>query len=214
MPNPLAIANIGGGLLKAGIGYFQNRKGNKLLKKLQYPTQVIPSAIRENKKQAEIDAATGLPQEQYNKAMKNIQRNQLAKLRVGMDRNSGISLISSLADIENDAIGDLDAADAQARILNKRNLQGVNNTYGNWQNQVWQNNVKDKYDRDYDYAMSLKGQGGSNLASGADSILAGTGYGLAGGFRKSGTRKRTATSNNEPDTTNWNEYSNSGSAPI
>lgn len=203
MANPyMAAAQAAGGLLKTGIGIFQNIKGNKLLKKLVDPTMVVPSAIRENKKQAELDAATGLPQEQYNKAMKNIQRNQLAKLSAGSDRNSGLSLISSLADIESDAVGQLDAADAAARTANKRNLQSVNNTFGNWQHQVWKTNVKDKYDRDYNYAMSLKGMGGQNIAGGADSFMAGIGSGLIGKKKRGGGNSYTTNA----DSTN-EEYS-------
>lgn len=180
MPIPLlAAAAAGSGLLKGGLGIFQNAKGNKLLKKLQYPTEVIPPAIKQNKVQAEIDANVGTPSEQYNKSIKNIQRNQLLSLSKGREGRFGLGLVAALNDNSNEALGELDAQDAANRVANKRNLQTVNNNYGQWQDKVWQNNVKDKYDRDYNYAMSLKGVGGQNIASGADSFLSGAGYGLA-----------------------------------
>lgn len=184
-----------GGLMKFGIGYFQNRKANKLLKGLQYPTQSIPSAIRQNKSQAELDANTGMPSEQYNLAMKNFQRNQLAGLRAGMDRNAGVGLITSLNDNLNTATGNLDAKSAQIRMQNKRNLQDVNNIYGGWQDRIWRNNVKDKYDRDYNYAMSLKGAGNQNMIAGADSFIGSMGSG-------SGRKKK------EEDNTMWTDSSN------
>lgn len=178
-----AIAEAASGLIKGGIGIWQNIKGNKLLKKLQTPTEVIPSAIKENKAQAELDANTGLPQEQYNNSIKNLQRNQMAALSSGADRRTGLSLITALNDNANNATADLDAADAQARLQNKRQLQTVNNNYGQWQNKVWQNNVKEPFERDREYAMSLKGQGGSNIVSGADSLVSGgLSYGASGGF--------------------------------
>lgn len=181
--DPMSIASLAGGLIKGGIGYFQKRKANKLLKNLQYPTEVIPSAIRENKKQAEMDANIGMPSEQYNLAMKNFGRNQLAGLKAGADRNAGVGLITALNDNMNTATGNLDARSAEMRTQNKRNLQTVNNTYGQWQDKVWTNNVKDKYNRDYNYAMSLKGAGNQNLLAGVDSGVSG-GLGMIGTFGK------------------------------
>lgn len=198
--DPISIANIGSGLIKAGVGYFQDRKANKLLNNLQYPNQSIPSAIKENKAQAELDANIGMPSEQYNLAMKNFQRNQLAGLRSGADRNAGVGLITALNDNMNTATGNLDAKSAEIRMQNKRNLQGVNNVYGNWQDRVWQNNIKDKYNRDYNYGMSLKGMGQQNMLAGLDSGLAG-GLGMigSGGFGGAGKKKSNSNSLYEED---------------
>ncbi len=179
-----AIAQGVGGLIKGGIGIFQNAKANKMLKKLQYPTMSVPSAIRENKVQAELDANVGLPSEQYNNAMKNIQRNQVNSLAYGANSRMGLGLVSALNDNANNATAELDAADAAARMSNKAALRGVNSELGNWQHQVWKNNVKDKYDRDYEYAMNLKGAGRQNTMSGVDSLAAaGLSFGQSGGFK-------------------------------
>lgn len=184
--NPwIAGAQAVGGLVKGAIGVGQNIKANKMLRKLKYPTEVIPSAIKQNKTQAEIDANVGTPSEQYNKSMKDIQRNQLLALSRGREGRFGLGLVAALNDNSNQAIGELDAEDAQNRIINKRNLQSVNNNYGQWQDKVWQNNIKDKYQRDYDYAMSLKGAGNTNVTSGIDSLLAAGGTALSGGMGRS-----------------------------
>lgn len=173
---PIAAAlQAGSGILKGGIGIWQNIKANKALKKLQYANMSIPTAIEENKKQAEIDASVGMPQEQYNRAINNIRSNQINSLMAGNNSRTGIGLIAAINDSANDATAQLDAADAAARAANKRNLQGVNSEYGQWQQKVWQNNVKDKYDRDYNYNMGLKGAGWQNIIGGVDRLgVAGT----------------------------------------
>ena len=179
--NPyIAGAQALGGILKTTAGIIQTGKANKLLKGLQFPNEQIPQEITDA-------AATGLPSEQYNLAMKNIQRNQLAVLRGSQDRRGGLGLISGIQTGSNDATEKLDAQNAAARQQNQFRL-------ASWKDRVWQNNIKDKYNRDYGYAMSLKGMGNQNTWGGFDQILgagataAGNGMfgGSGGGYGQNG----------------------------
>lgn len=162
-------ASILGGVIKGLVGGGQRRKGRKLLDSLQYPEEKIPTEI--------TDAAnTGLPSEQYNQAMRNIQRQQLTALKSSQDRRGGLSVIPTIQQGTNDATLNLDVANANARQQNQFRLAG-------WKDKVWQNNVKDKYNRDYAYGMGLLGQGNQNLYNGIDQGIAGAGmigYGLYG----------------------------------
>lgn len=167
--NPyVAGAQALGGIIKSVVGFGQASKGNRLLKGLVYPTETIPTEITDA-------AATGLPSEQYNQAMKNIQRNQLVALRGSQDRRSGVALISNIQQGTNDATLNLDAKNAEARQSNQFRL-------ASWKDKVWQHNVRDKYNRDYDYAMKLKGMGNQNLYGGVDQIAGGAALGASGGL--------------------------------
>lgn len=183
-----AIASAAGGLINAGIGFVQRAKGKKLLRQAgEAPDMSIPNEVLQNQKMAESRANTGLPQEQYNNAMKNLQRNQMMALRAGQDRRGGLSLISGSQQAMDDGTLKLDVADANARMQNERTLYGVNNTVGNWRNKVWQNNVGDKWARKYQYAQSLLGAGNQNASTGANQLVgAGALYGGMGGFNGRG----------------------------
>ena len=151
-----AAAQGVGSLIGLIAGGKQKREGRKMLKGLQYPTEQIPTEITNA-------AATGLPSEQYNMAMKNIQQQQLMALRGAHDRRSGIGLIPQIQEGTNNATLNLDAKNAEVRQANQFRLAG-------WKDKVWQNNIKDKYDRDYSYAQNLIGYGNQNTMAGLDQL--------------------------------------------
>lgn len=183
------IASAAGGLLNTGIGIAQRAKGRKLLKQLgDSPQERIPNAVLQNQQLATNAANTGIPQEQYNNAMKNIQRQQLMALKGSADRHGVLGSIGAITQAGLDATGNLDARDAAARQQNQRTLYSINNQVGNWQDRVWQNNVNNPYMRKYQYANSLLGIGNQNATTGADQLLgAGALYGGSGGFRSNKT---------------------------
>ena len=67
--------------LKAGQGIFQGIKGNKLAKQNIRPTYEIPKEFQQNLAIAENMGRIGLPQQEYNRAQQNFQRNQASALR-------------------------------------------------------------------------------------------------------------------------------------
>lgn len=184
-----------GSLINAGVGIAQRSKGKKLLKQAgEAPDMAIPNEVLQNQKLAQLRANTGLPSEQYNNAIKNLQRNQLIALRGGQDRRAGLSLISGGQQAMDDATLKLDVADANARMQNEKVLFGANNNLASWRNKVWQNNVGDKWARKYSYANSLLGIGNQNAMTGINQFIgAGALYGGTGGFNRSSTGE---TSNN------------------
>lgn len=175
-------AKLLGGLFKGIVGGGQKRKGRKLLNSLTDPVEAIPQEEIENQNLARQQAATGLPSDQYANAMKNIQRQQLVALRGAHDRRGGLGLIGGIQQGTNDATLNLDVADSKQRIANQNNLMNVNNRLAGWKDKVWQNNVKDKYNRDRSYAMGLIGSGNQNVASGLDDAISGAGMGANGLF--------------------------------
>lgn len=170
-----AVSQGIGSLINLGVGIAQRAKGKKLLKQLgEAPAESIPNEILQNQKQAQLNANVGLPSEQYNNAMKNLQRNQMIALRGASDRRGALSILSNSQQAMDDGTLKLDVADANARMQNQRTLYGINNTVGNWRDKIWQNNVNNPYMRKYQYAQSLLGAGNQNATTGADQ-LAGAG---------------------------------------
>lgn len=174
------IAQGVGGLISGISGLVQRARGRRLLKSLQYPTEAIPQEVLQNQQLAQLRANTGLPSEQYNQAMQNIQRQQMTALNSSNDRRGGLSLLAGLQQGANDATLNLDVSNAKARLANQSQLMSANTQVANWRDKIWQNNVKDKYNRDYNYAMSLLGQGGQNEVSGLDKLATGGIMALSG----------------------------------
>lgn len=172
--------NLVGGLVKGIVGKSQKNQGNKILSGLQYPTESVPGEEIQNQNLAQQQAGTGLPSDQYEQAMRNIQRQQLVSIQGSQSRRGGLGSIAGIQQGTNDATLNLDTADAKQKIANQNNLMKVNNSLASWKDKVWQNNVKGKYNQQYNYGMGLVGQGNQNLVGGVDQSIAGGGQAAYG----------------------------------
>lgn len=161
---------------------------------------------------ATLRAATGLPSEQYNQAMKNLQRQQLMSLRGASDRRGGLSLLAGNQQAYNDALLNLDVANAKARIGNENTLYKINQNVAGWKDKVWSNNVRDKWNRKYQMANTLIGYGNQNASNGTDQLLAG-GISALGGLnfgRRSATSGGAGSSGGEGVSGNWRDIISGG----
>lgn len=175
------IANIAGGLVSGVAGLFQKRKAKKMLDGLQRPQYSIPQEILKSQKMAEMAANEGLPSAQYNNAMKNIQRQQANAISAATDRRGGLMAVSKIQQASNDAVGNLDAQDAQARMQNQKTLYGVSGQTAQYRDKAFQINQMQPYQQKRDYAMSVMGAGNQNLMSGVDKALGGVGMLIGNG---------------------------------
>jgi hypothetical protein len=111
----------------------------------------------------------------------------MVALRNAGDRRGGLASVAATQQAMNDAVLNLDVANAKARLQNQNTLFGVNSNVANWKNRQWQNNVKDKWDRKYQYGMSLIGAGNQNATTGINQVAgAGLGFASNGGFKRRG----------------------------
>jgi len=184
----MSMAIIGGvvGILGAGYGVYsgarQKSKAKKELARLneEQPIETIPKEIVQNQELASLRAKTGLPSEQYVQAMKNIQRQQARTLRAANDRRMGLNVLSSIDDNTQRAQGNLDVANAKARQENEKVLMDVNNQVGNWKKGIYDRNVRQVWNRNFDYNMGLLGAGNQNISNSIAS-----GLGVAGALASS-----------------------------
>lgn len=176
-----SIASGIGGIVSGIFGGGQKKEGKKLLKEIgESPNESIPTEVLQNQKMAQARANQGLPSEQYSQAMRNLQRQQVMQLRNAHTRRGGLATIAGGQQDYNNGLLNLDVTNANAKMQNERALYGVNNTVGNWRDKVWQNNVKDVWNRKYQMANSLLGKGNQNVSKGIDSV-ASAGIGLLSG---------------------------------
>jgi len=188
--NPYGMAaQAASGILSAGIGLLQRGQANRWLKRNPEQQEAMPLEVKRNQQLAEIGANVGMPQEQYNRAMKNIQRQQLFALRKAQDLGGGkaLSILGGLNEQGNDAVAALDARDAQMRVDNQGRLIGVNDNVANWKSQLFDRNIRQAWLRKYQQMMGQLGSGNQNLTGGIDKLAAsGIGY-LSGRNRGYGT---------------------------
>lgn len=210
----LAFGPIGaavGGLIGGGIGYLegasQKRQANKLLSQNQYKPLGVPNEIYENQQIARNQALQGLPSQQYNQAMQNIQRQQQQAIQQAGDRRAGIGSIGGIQQRADDAYANLDVANANARLENRRQLFGINNQVAGYKNEAWQQNELNRQ-RNYDYGQRLLGAGNANEFGALDSGLAAltnlTGRGLFGSYRTQNPLRYGAGGGGNPNDVNVN----------
>lgn len=152
-------------VLKAGQGIMQGIKGNKLAKQNKRPTYEIPNEFKQNLAIAENMGRIGLPQQQYNQAQQNFQRNQASALRQ-FNRMGNPRGLAGIVRAGNDATMGLDVADAQARMSNQRNAMGYRSQIGQQQlaKQNW--DKMQLFGEKADAAAALQGAGRQNVMGG------------------------------------------------
>lgn len=168
--NPIGLGiAAGAGLLKAGLGFLQQAKGKKMLKKTVDPGYVIPSAYGKNVGQAEQMAKSGLSPQEYNLASTNIQRGSQAGLRQLGRMSNPFAGIAGLARSQSDSFSKLDASNASARRQNILQAMGARREMAGQQlaqQQYAQNRYFDKVNE----AQSRIGAGTQNLMGGISDI--------------------------------------------
>lgn len=185
------VAGVGqsvSGLIGGIVGLGQRRQARRLLRNLHRPTYNIPNEVLQNQKMAQLAANQGLPSAQYAQAMQNISRQQNQALQNTMDRRGGLMTIAQNQQSANDAMLNLDVANANARLQNQRTLYGVNSDLAGYRDKAFEVNQMQPYQQKFQYANSLLGAGNQNIMGGIDKIIGGTlgAFGGGGGGSSSG----------------------------
>jgi len=168
-----AVAGLG---LKAYEGLHQDHEANQIQKNLKDPTYNIPAEFLQNKNIAAQMAQIGMPQQQYNNATNQIQANQAAAIAAASNSNNPSGAIAKIQGQTNAATGNLNAEDAAARQNNQRYSLQQNAAYGDQELAKQQNDVFDKYTRNFNLMQAYRGAGTQNLMGAASDAtsLAGT----------------------------------------
>lgn len=185
------VNNWAGGTATMLLGLNQYYKGKKMLKNNQRPTYSIPDEVRQNLTQAQQDALQGLPEEQRQMFLSNIQRGSAMGLNQLSGRKAGIAGVAALNQNQNDAYANLLSMDSQARMQNKGILMNQRQNMADYKDQAFQINKLNPYYEKQAEGLAMKGAGMQNLANGyqiagsgsaSNSANPDTGGGVGGGM--------------------------------
>lgn len=173
--------SAGLGVLGAGAKIFsgisQNKKANEIEKNNPRPDYVIPDQFKQNYALAKQMAQVGLPQQQYQNQMNNINQNQAGALQnLSRSANQGANL-AAIVRGGDAATNNLNAQDAAARQGNQRYAIQQNSVLGGQELAKQQSDKFDKYTENYNRAAALRGAGNQNIYGGAGDLA---GLGAAG----------------------------------
>lgn len=163
MAFPIALAAAAVPSLVKGIsGLLGIGKGNRMAKRNVRPVEQVNPLIAQNAAMAENMARTGLPQEQFNISNQGLQRNLSAGVRsLGRSANPSAGL-ASIVRAGNDAVLNLGAQDAQARMQNQRFAFGQRAQLANEQNRVFDWNQRRKFQENAQAASEQLNTGRQN----------------------------------------------------
>ena len=165
MPLPFAAIAAIPSVIKGIQGISQGIKGRKMAKANIRPEYQIPKEFQQNLAIAENMGRVGLPQQQYNQGLQNIQRSQTAGLRqIGRMGRGGN--VAGLARAGMDATVNLDVQDANARMRNQQTAMGYRGQMGQQKLAKQQWDKFAKYQEDAAAAEGLMGAGRQNVMGG------------------------------------------------
>lgn len=165
---PVVSGSILGGIQSA-IGIAQYLKSQKIAKNNAKPAYEIPSEIKDNLSQAQMQALEGLPEAQKNEYIQNVQRQQNQGLNALGDRQAGIAGLASLTQAGNDANKSLLSMDAQARQQNQAGLMNARTQMAGYKDKDFELNKLLPFQQNAQAAQGLQGAGLQNIVGGLQS---------------------------------------------
>lgn len=161
-------------------GYALYKKGKEALEALVRPEFEIPEEIRQNLTQAQLLALEGLPTEQKQQFVENIQRTMQSGLASLQERGTGLAGVTTLAQQQMDAYRTLLGQDVAARQAGQAGLAQARGTMAGFKERQFDINLMQPYIQDYLTAEAEMGAGLTNIFGGV-STIASSGQTFAGG---------------------------------
>lgn len=159
----VAAAVASASLTAGGIQYF---KGKADQKKNKRPAYEIPDEVKQNMSLAQQMAVQGLPEEQKQQYIDNIQRSTATSLRNLGSRNAGLAGVAQVQQQQNQGYQNLFAMDSQARQANQKGLFDQNQNLANYRDQAFQVNQINPYYEKTAKNEALMGAGLQNIGKG------------------------------------------------
>lgn len=181
-----SISNWAGGGASTTLGAVQLAYGMYQQKKNKRPTYEIPQEIQQNLTQAQNMALQGLPEEQKQQYLSNLQRGSAQALASSSSRGGGLAGIANINQQQNDAYGNLLSMDSQARNQNQQLLMGQRQTMADYKDQAFQINKVNPYYEKTSQNNAMMGAGMQNMSQG---FQAGN-TGGSGGYENTGGKSQ------------------------
>ena len=164
------VAAISAGI-KGVTGLAQYLKGRKIAKENVRPEYEIPLEMRNKMTSAQLMSFRGLPEEQKQQFLTNMQRSSSNSLSNISSRRGGLAGVGALAQTESDALSGMMSMDAQQRMSNIQNLGNVQSEMAGFQDKAFGLNKLNPYMENAEAAQAMKGAGLQNMMGGLDSAV-------------------------------------------
>lgn len=161
-----AISSWAGGGATTTLGAAQLAYGLYQQKHNKRPTYEIPEEVKQNLTQAQQQALQGLPEEQKQQFLDNIQRSTAYGLGQQSSRQGGLAGIAQINQNQNQAYGNLLSADSQARRENQGALMGQRQNMADYRDQAFQFNKVNPYYEQTAQNNAMIGAGIQNVSQG------------------------------------------------
>lgn len=161
-------------------GYVLYKKGKEAMEALVRPEFEIPEEIRQNLTQAQLLTLEGLPTEQQQKFVEDIQRTMQSSLAALKDRGTGLANVPILAQQQMDAFQILFGQNVTAQKAGQADLAQARGTMAGYKDVQFNINQMQPYIQDYLTAEAEMGAGLTNIFGGV-STIASSGQTFAGG---------------------------------
>lgn len=147
------------------LGLNQYYKGKKMLKNNKRPTYEIPAEVQANLNQAEQMALQGMPEEQKQQYINNLQRSQAFSMSQMGSRKAGLAGVAAVNQQGVDAYGNLLSMDAQARMQNQGVLMNQRQNMADYRDQAFQINKLNPYYEKQSEGLAMQGAGMQNVGN-------------------------------------------------
>lgn len=155
--------------LQTGYGIYQAIKGNRLASQNVRPTYTIPKEIDQNLSDAQRMAIQGMPEQQRQNYINDLQRNAQQSLNQMGSRQAGLAGLGVLNQNQNDAYAKLLGMDAQQRMANMQQLQQVRSQTADYRDKAFDLNQMQPYANRYAEAQAMQNAGNQNMMGGVQS---------------------------------------------
>ena len=159
----LLAAQVATGLAQAVVGGI---KANRL----DRPEYKIPDAVEANMTMAQRMAFQGLPDEQKQEFIQQIDRQMSSSIQNMSDRKAGIGAVSGLNQQAQDSSMKLLSMDTQQRMANIQNLMNMRSQYAQYSDKQFMINEMQPYLEELQAAQQFQSAGLQNIMSGVGSI--------------------------------------------
>lgn len=163
---------ITGALLAAQVatGVAQAVAGGVKANRLERPEYKIPDAVEANMTMAQRMAFQGLPDEQKQEFIQQIDRQMSSSIQGMSDRKAGIGAISALNQQAQDSSMKLLSMDTQQRMANIQNLMNMRNQYAQYSDKQFMMNEMQPFQQELQAAQQFQSAGLQNIMGGIGSI--------------------------------------------
>lgn len=155
--------------VQAGTGIYQMFKGRQQRKSLDRPEFAIPQETLDKLTDAQVQSLVGLPEEQRQKMIQDIERGQQSALQQYSSMGAGLKGIAAAQQTATDAMLDVGTLDAQERIAAQQRLQDVRGEVSRLREKEFELNEMQPYLNKMRSAEAMSGAGLQNIMGGVTS---------------------------------------------